>query len=438
MTGIAESGIPPDLFGTRSTAGAGAERPVDRDAVADARDAVADVREEAADARAAAADVRDATADIREALSREHDLDVAALLARAADRDATAADRDAAAQERDAVAERRVTVLPEVATAERALARTDRRYSGQDRDASATDRTALSSPVQLATLSPTFAAAPVAMALMSVTGRWLKVNPALCALTGTPEQELLGSHFRDITHPDDLDGELQWMHDVLDGLCDGYELEKRYLRPDSCVVWVALAASLVRTTVGQPSHFIVQMMDVTTRKLSQEQLLHQAEHDPLTGLWNRWRLQEEVQRCVVDMARHLEPCTLLLMDLDGFKAVNDLRGHHAGDTVLVNVAHALSSVLRESDCGARLGGDEFALVLPRTSEAQGALVAARVLAAVAAAAGDTGVRASIGLASLEQDMTVQKWLQNADAAMYLAKRSGGNKAMTHRVLQLPA
>ena len=417
--GIADRESAGDLFGSRQDADARAARADDREAVADAREV--------------AADLRDATADIREALSREHDLDVAALLERAAARDATAAGRDAAARERDAVAERRVVVMPRAATAERALARTDRHHSGQDRDASADDRTALSSPTQVATLSSTFAAAPVPMALVSVTGQWLKVNPALCALTGRPERELLEGRFQDITHPEDLEGDLRSMRDVLDGLYDGYELEKRYLRPDSSVVWVSVASSLVRTAPGQPSHFIVQMMDVTARRLGQEQLLHQAEHDPLTGLWNRWRLQEEAQRCVVERARHSEPSILLLMDLDGFKAVNDTRGHDEGDTVLKNVADALSSVLRESDCGARLGGDEFALVLPRTSENVGMLVAERLLAAVAAAGGDAGVRASMGVACLEQDMTVEEWLRNADAAMYVAKRAGGNKAATHRV-----
>lgn len=126
----------------------------------------------------------------------------------------------------------------------------------------------------------------------------------------------------------------------------------------------------------------------------------------------------------------------MLIDLDGFKAVNDTRGHDAGDEVLRDVADALVAVLREGDCGARLGGDEFALVLPRTTEADRQLVAERVraviaaIAAIAAIAGDTEVSASVGVACLRRGMTAQEWLQKADEAMNAAKRSGGDSVVS--------
>ena len=105
----------------------------------------------------------------------------------------------------------------------------------------------------------------IGMAIVGVDGRWLQVNRALCKLTGRSESELLTGRFQDITHPDDLDNDLQNVEALLDGSIDYYQMEKRYLHRDGHVIWVFLAVTLLRDTHGTPMHFVSQIEDITKR-----------------------------------------------------------------------------------------------------------------------------------------------------------------------------
>src|SRR4051794_18220322 len=136
---------------------------------------------------------------------------------------------------------------------------------------------------------PAFERAPIGMALVAPDGRWLRVNAALCELTGRSEFNLLAGSFQDITHPEDLEPDLALLGMVLSGVSEGYRIEKRYIRPDGQHVWVLLAVSLVRDSAGKPKLCISQMVDITDRKQAEAQLLHAANHDSLTGLCSRAR-----------------------------------------------------------------------------------------------------------------------------------------------------
>ena len=161
---------------------------------------------------------------------------------------------------------------------------------------------------------------------------------------------------------------------------------------------------------------------------SQAVLRSRATHDPLTGLLNRSAFEEALHR---EVAGRGERPALLLLDLDGFKAVNDTLGHLAGDDVLVGVARVLQSGVRASDAVARLGGDEFAVLLPATDASTGERLARRLIGLVQADPELSDSRApvgvSVGLARIAGPSTAAALVAAADEAMYQAKRSGGHR-----------
>jgi formate hydrogenlyase transcriptional activator len=118
----------------------------------------------------------------------------------------------------------------------------------------------------------TFEQAAVGIAHVGLDGRWLRVNDKLCSIIGYPREELLRSSFQDITHPDDLEADLQHVREVLSGEMKTYSIEKRYIRKDRSLVWIELTVSLARTAAGEPRHFISVIEDITERKLAQEAL----------------------------------------------------------------------------------------------------------------------------------------------------------------------
>ena len=166
-----------------------------------------------------------------------------------------------------------------------------------------------------------------------------------------------------------------------------------------------------------------------SRKHAEARLEHMAYHDSLTGLPNRVLLHDRLQQAILAAQRGFEPLSLLVLDLDGFKAINDSLGHHAGDGALQEVAVRLQARLRDVDTVARLGGDEFALLLPRT-DADGAILAARKILLdlgrpVVVEGHQAFIGASVGIACFpEHGANPDALLQRADIAMYVAKSGG--------------
>ena len=279
-----------------------------------------------------------------------------------------------------------------------------------------------------------FELAPIGIALVSPEGTFMRVNAALCELTGYSADELVKKTFQEITHPEDLDLDLDYVHQMLAGERRDYTMEKRYFHRDGHIVWVQLSVALVHDGEGKPLHFISQIQDISERKQLEERLVFLADHDEMTGLANRRRFREEVERGVNYAERYGHPAAMLLLDLDNFKDVNDSLGHHVGDRLLVGVAERLGTRLRRTDVLGRIGGDEFAALLPQAEPAQAIRVAEEVLDEIitAAYALDGHVvtaRASIGLALFRPGLGIDADdLQiRADVAMYTAKREGGNR-----------
>ena len=179
---------------------------------------------------------------------------------------------------------------------------------------------------------------------------------------------------------------------------------------------------------------VLNIRDVSERKAFEEQLAHQAFHDSVTGLANRALFKDRVEHALERQTRDTQPVSVLFMDLDDFKTINDSLGHAAGDLVLGEVGERLRGCLRAADTGARLGGDEFAILLEDSTDGVEATeVAARILNALEGAFQlenkEVFVRASIGIASSDFGTEggpegAEELLRNADVAMYMAKEAG--------------
>jgi diguanylate cyclase (GGDEF)-like protein len=176
----------------------------------------------------------------------------------------------------------------------------------------------------------------------------------------------------------------------------------------------------------------VRVLDETIRELraAEATILHMAHHDALTGLPGRLLFHDRLEHALRHALRNDETLAVMYLDLDGFKAVNDTRGHAAGDRLLQAVALNLQNALRRSDTVARLGGDEFAIVCPDLRDADNAPVVARKLLEAVRSCGPIDgvpVSASIGIALYPYDgATAETLLSDADTAMYRAKRRGKN------------
>jgi diguanylate cyclase (GGDEF)-like protein len=192
---------------------------------------------------------------------------------------------------------------------------------------------------------------------------------------------------------------------------------------------VPVDVSLTSTSVHGVEMFTLIARDATVRKLHEDQLEHQATHDPLTGLANRKLFDELLVRAVFRAERGRRALAVLYMDLDGFKDVNDVFGHQAGDRVLSETARRLESVIRPGDIVARLGGDEFVVLCENLAAPDDAeKIATRVVQAVgqpiAVAAGVATVTASVGVAIGGLGESAASVVARADEAMYRTKQDG--------------
>ena len=249
-------------------------------------------------------------------------------------------------------------------------------------------------------------------------------NPAAEALFGWTEAELEGRPIGDLVPALSITQERSGLQDVrweeqehmVEGVCkDGTALP--------------LDVSLAATSVGGSEMFTVIARDATVRKLHEDQLEHQATHDPLTGLANRKLFDELLVRAVFRAERSRRAIAVLYMDLDGFKDVNDVFGHQAGDRVLAETSRRLESVIRPGDIVARLGGDEFVVLCENLATPDDAeKIATRIVQAVGkpipVAAGVATVTASVGIALGSLGESASSIVARADEAMYRTKQDG--------------
>ena len=226
------------------------------------------------------------------------------------------------------------------------------------------------------------------MAVVGVEGArrdvLLDANESLGRIFGCPREELVGTRaLTAMVDPQHAPALARGMEELLRGADAVHRGEYRVVRPDGVHIWLDMTASLVRDADGRPLYRLVQALDVTERKTAEDRLRFLADHDPLSGVFNRRRFESELQRELDLSTTRARGSVLLLLDVDRFKAINDTLGHATGDAVIARLGDALRSRLRSADVVARLGGDEFAAILRRV-DLPAASEVARDLQAVAA------------------------------------------------------
>jgi diguanylate cyclase (GGDEF)-like protein/PAS domain S-box-containing protein len=284
----------------------------------------------------------------------------------------------------------------------------------------------------LARFEATYTSALAGIVTLDTEGKIVDANPALQALMGYTEQEFAGTHIVDYVHPDDREAASGMYRARAHGEGSG-TLEHRVMTSNGDVLWVNSSISFVRGADNEPTMAIVMLQDVTQRKVAEQALVaqsalneHQARHDPLTGLANRTLFGDRIERAL-ESAGEGGLVSVMVMDLDRFKEVNDSLGHHAGDELLREVARRLTGALRSSDPIARIGGDEFGVLLPAPrGHADVTAAVERLVEALEEPIAVQGlplvVEASIGVAVFPDDgADIDTLLRAADVAMYTAK-----------------
>ena len=408
--------------------------------------------------------------------------------------------------------------------------------------------------------------APIGMLVVSIEGRILEANSAICDFLGYENQELVALTLSDITHPDDLQRSIAKIRSALDGDIDTYRTEKRYVKKGGQIVWAQVTGSLIRNTENSPLYLIIQIedieerrrmlqalkaseerfrtvadftydweywrgvnneyiyitpsceritgysqaeliadpqlteqmvhpddrvtmdnhlrdykddtqhtldfrvlrkdgeirwiahscnpifseegnflgrrvsnRDITARKLAEEKLEKLSQTDPLTGLANRRHFMALAEHELSRAIRYGGELSVLMMDIDHFKTVNDTYGHQTGDLVLQKLSRLCQEALRAIDVIGRFGGEEFAILLPQTDRMQAQEVAERLRKIIADAETplESGLplrfSVSLGVTTLVGKSTnVDTLLDQADKALFEAKHQGRNRVCVYQ------
>ncbi len=265
------------------------------------------------------------------------------------------------------------------------------------------------------------------------TLKFVLVNRAFEMMHDTPRSRFLGHSVLETFNSDDA-ARIQ-AHDLEalaapDGIVFG---EQEVDSPKRGKRIQATSRIVLRDGAGEAKYIVVVIDDITERRKTDQRIAFLAHHDALTGLANRAALTQKIEDAAARQRRRQEPFSVLLLDLDRFKQVNDTLGHPAGDTLLTDVAARLNGLIRETDTLARLGGDEFAIV--QAGEANQREAAAALANRIIEALGrpfdiegaDINIGTSIGIAlAPEHDTSSDNLLKMADLALYRAKSGGGS------------
>ena len=281
-----------------------------------------------------------------------------------------------------------------------------------------------------------FLSSPLATALVGLDGTLVRVNESFAIVLGYDRDVLEGKTFQEITHPGDVSADEDLLAEVMTGVRQNYQMEKRYIHAAGHEIWVDLTVAPVRGPDGTVRNFVAHVEDITTRSMADkyrdlERMTYWATHDHLTALPNRRALEHHLETSLQRTRRLSDRPVVLFLDLDDFKPVNDNHGHAAGDEVLRTIARRLRNACRDDAIVGRYGGDEFVVVSRRAwSVMDVPVLADRAFAATTAPIDLDGiderlrVGVSIGIAVGHDGDTAASLLARADEAAYRAKRAG--------------
>jgi diguanylate cyclase (GGDEF)-like protein/PAS domain S-box-containing protein len=268
---------------------------------------------------------------------------------------------------------------------------------------------------------------------MDAEGRFSYLNRACTSIYGFAPAEMLGHQLHEYRSPDHPPIDMDAVTKLLLGE-DTVQFESVHLDSESKPHFLSFNARSHKDATGNVTRISGTARDITEQKAFQHQLSYHAEHDPLTGMFNRHYFQEELERTVARVARSGSDCALFYIDLDQFKYINDTLGHAAGDRLLVDIAALLTAHVREGDLLARFGGDEFTLLLYNINK-QDVLSAAENFRSLcddfrfAAEDKTFNISCSIGVVMIDDTVaSAEEVLSHADLACHMAKQHGRNRA----------
>lgn len=252
----------------------------------------------------------------------------------------------------------------------------------------------------------------------------ISASEAFCRISGYSREELIGRSHNIVRHPDmpktlyeDMWGT------ILSG--EVWEGEIKNRRKDGSHYWVDVHIEPIKDVDDTITGFTAIRQDITDKKRAEELSIT----DRLTQLYNRLKLDEDLHKEVVRADRYGHPLSVIILDVDHFKSVNDTYGHQTGDQVLVALAGLIRSNLRQSDIAGRWGGEEFLVICPVTTTDGAAALAEKLRAAISAHAFPVvGTKTcSFGIASRLAGEKEEDMVGRADAALYRAKEQGRNR-----------
>lgn len=271
---------------------------------------------------------------------------------------------------------------------------------------------------------------------MDMDTRFTYISPSVQQRSGISVEEAMQGHISEVLTPESLERAMELLDRELAKEAAGEQppnasqiIEVEVYRQGGETYWAEITMSFIRDEAGVATGILGITRDITKRRAAEQNLVYLAYHDALTGLANRKAFIEKLEKEVRYAKRYKTSLVVMLLDLDGFKAVNDTHGHQVGDHLLVAVGQRLTKVLRDTDFIARLGGDEFTLVLANPENNDAARVAMRVQQVLSRPYNIhekriDQVSVSIGIAQYPSDGgDGSSLIRSADTAMYKAKKA---------------
>ncbi|MCB1647375.1 MAG: diguanylate cyclase [Pseudomonadales bacterium] len=279
-----------------------------------------------------------------------------------------------------------------------------------------------------------FQRAPLGIAVInSDTGNIVNLNARYAEIMCTPVEKLIGVHWLHGTQREDARDAERMLRLLQQGRMPEFKLPRRQQLGSGDSIWLNCSVVPIPLDDDEHQYHLAMIENITDKKKNEEQIWRKANFDTLTGLPNRNLFKEKLGDMIRQGKRHNRPFSLMFIDLDKFKEVNDSLGHDMGDKLLIAAGRRLTDCLRESDMVARLGGDEFVIVLPGLTNRSGVeKVAQNLVRALAKtfilADQPVSISGSIGITEYPGDAAnMIDLLRNADQAMYQAKNLGRDR-----------
>ena len=271
-----------------------------------------------------------------------------------------------------------------------------------------------------------FEAVNDAIFFLNPKGYFSTFNRMFSKMTGYTEKEIRSYHFSKIIHPDDLPMMLNENEKMMRGEYAPGRNTFRLINKEDKVIYVEGNFRRLKEK-NEVVGILAVLRDVTEKIRLEKELLELSITDGLTGLHNQRHFYDELDKEMERTKRQRTTLSLLLFDLDDFKAFNDIHGHLEGDRVLKSVAQAVLKSIRRMDSAYRYGGDEFTVILPGATQNEGAQVAERIKKSFEKNPYLKQIKLSIGLVEFDPQYDLTDFVKHADQAMYTAKKMGGNQ-----------